>query len=73
MLILNLAYLTVYQIPADLIDDDYNYIIFQFQMNYTADSFRKGYFEDMKEKESKASDELLRELGYSDSDILNKR
>lgn len=42
-------------------------------MNYTADSFRKGYFEDMKEKESKASDELLRELGYSDSDILNKR
>lgn len=54
-------------------DDDYNYIMFEFQMNYTVDSIRNGYIKVQKEKENKASDDLLHKLGYSDKDILNNK
>lgn len=60
-------------IAPELMDDDYNYIIFEFQMNYTADSIRAGYYKIKKDKENKASDELLHQLGYSDQDILNNK
>lgn len=59
-------------IQPELMDDDYNYIMFEFQMNYTVDSIRNGYIKVQKEKENKASDDLLHKLGYSDKDILNK-
>lgn len=53
-------------------DDDYNYIMFEFNMNYTVESVRHGYQEIKKKESENASDELLAELGYSDADILNK-
>ena len=53
-------------------DDDYNYIMFEFNMNYTIESVRNGYQEIKKKESENLSDELLAELGYSDADILNK-
>lgn len=73
LLILNLAYLTVLKTDSELMDDDWNFIIYEFQMNYTADSIRHGYYEQKKQKEQKASDDLLRKLGYSDTDILKNK
>lgn len=51
-------------------DDEWLHIIYEFAMNYSVDSLRKGYFENQKAEKEKASNELLRNLGYSESDIL---
>lgn len=59
-------------VTPDLMDDDYQYIMFEFNMNYTVESVRHGY-QEMKKKESEnVSDDLLAKLGYTDADILNK-
>lgn len=60
-------------VNPDLMDDDYNYIIFEFQMNYTIESIRHGYIENRKKQNDRVKDELLKKLGYSDSDILNRK
>lgn len=60
-------------VNPDLMDDDYNYIIFEFQMNYTIDSVRHGYIENQKKQKERVQDDLLRKLGYSDSDILKRK
>lgn len=59
--------------PVDpsLMDNDWNYIVFEFNMNYTMESVRNGYLEaKKKEKESEVDIDLMRELGFSDADIL---
>lgn len=56
----------------ELIDDDYNYIINEINMNYTSESLRK-YYQKKKEEEKKVvSNEDLLLLGYTEQDILNK-
>lgn len=59
-------------VTSDFMDDTWNYIVFQFIMNYTEESIRHGYLEAKKKNADNADDELLAELGYSDEDILNK-
>lgn len=71
MILLNQDFLKVCPVHPDLMDDDYHYIVFEFNMNYTIESVRHGYLESKKQKkESEVDDDLMRKLGYSDSDIL---
>lgn len=64
--------MTTYQVNKDLIDEDYTYILFEFNMNFTIDSIRSGYNENKKKQTENDNDDILAELGYSDEDILNK-
>ena len=59
--ILNQAYLRVCPVKADLMDDDWNYIIHTFNMNFTEESFRNSY---QKLKQDHVDDDVLEELGY---------
>ena len=52
-------------------DLDWNYIIYEFNMNYSLDSIRLAYQKTKKESE-KPTNDLLRELGYTDDDLLKK-
>lgn len=51
-------------------DEDLEFLLYDFAMNYSIDSLRKGYFDWKKKIESEVDDDLLRELGYSEDDIL---
>lgn len=59
-------------VNRDLMDRDYNYIMYEFNMNYSLESLRRGYLKAKKEEKERVSDDVLRSLGYSDSDILKR-
>lgn len=46
-------------------DCDFNYIIFEYMMNYSVDSLRMSYHQAKKKEKERPSDDLLLELGYS--------
>lgn len=71
--ITNLDYLKGFQIDEELIDDDYNYILWEYHMNFSLESLRNGYQELKEKKNSQVTDDILLELGYGDSDILNRK
>lgn len=73
MILLNQACLTVCPVSPDLMDYDWQYIVYMFNMNYTPESMRTAYHKEEKRKSQIASDDLLRDLGYSDKDILEKK
>lgn len=58
------------QVQNDLCDGDWAFIVYEFFMNFSVDSLRHSYFENQKKKETEVSDDLLRELGYSEDAIL---
>lgn len=51
-------------------DEDLDFLLYDFAMNYSIDSLRTGYNKWMENENSKVDDDLLRELGYSEEDIL---
>ena len=55
----------------ELQDDLYYCVWFEFLMNYDKYGVRKGYQEYKEKEKNKVDDETLRELGYSEEDILN--
>ena len=59
-------------VSPDLMDEDYQYIMFEFNMNYTVEGVRHGYLKHKEEKNKIPTDELMAELGYSDEDVLNR-
>lgn len=61
------------QVQPELMDDDYDFIIYEFMMNYSVESIRNGYWERKKKESQKVDNDLLLELGYNDDDLLNKR
>lgn len=60
-------------VSPDLMDDDWQNIIFEIQMNITRESFAKFYHDEKKKKASQVSDDVMRKLGYSDADILKTK
>jgi len=58
-------------LPLREIDDDYLEFFFKFANTYTEESILNGYIKDEMEKEKEIHDEQLKDLGYSDEDILN--
>lgn len=63
----------VSRVPPELMDNDYNYIMFEFNMNYSIESVRNGYIKGKKAKSERVSDDILLRLGYTDKDLLNRR
>lgn len=59
--ILNQVFLKVCPVNPDYMDADWNYIINEFNMNFTVDSFRSAY---QKLKSEKVDADVLEELGY---------
>lgn len=61
------------ELPAGLneIDIDFMELFFKFANTFTEESILNGYLKDEIEKEKEIHDEELKDLGYSDEDILN--
>lgn len=57
-------------LKPDIDDENYDFLVYDFAMNYSMDSLRQGYFKWKEKEDSKVDDDLLRELGYSEDDIL---
>ncbi len=72
MLLVNRGCSMASVVNRDLMDRDYNYIMYEFNMNYSLESLRRGYLKSQKEEKERVSDDVLRSLGYSDSDILKR-
>lgn len=56
-------------VSPDLMDDDWCYIIFEFVMNYSIDSFRTSYAKNKEDESKKVKADTLRKLGYSEEQI----
>jgi hypothetical protein len=54
-------------------DDDWDYIVNEFNMNYTTEFIRQGYLEQKEKETSVPDDDLLKKLGYSDNDLLKRK
>lgn len=54
-------------------DDDFLELFFKFANTFTEESILNGYLKDEMEKEKEIHDDELKDLGYSDEDILNMR
>ena len=61
------------ELPVRLndLDIDFMELFFKFANTFTEESVLSGYLKDEAEKEKEVHDEDLKELGYSDEDILN--
>lgn len=53
-------------------DWDYNYIVFEYFMNYSLESLRTSYHKAKKQEQERVSDDLLLELGYSMDDVAGR-
>lgn len=70
ILLLSQQLLKVCPVSADYQDELWSFVVYEFNMNYTIENFRKSYANYIKKQETKVSDDLLRTLGYSEEDIL---
>ena len=63
-------FLTASSQNKELQDEIYYLIWFEFLMNYDKIGIRDAYQKQKEEEKNKVDDETLRELGYSEEDIL---
>lgn len=56
-------------IPETSDDEFYNFMLYDFVMNYSLETMRQGYVDTLEKKNNKIDNELLRKLGYSEEDI----
>lgn len=65
-----MVYFRVLPKPLNDLDDDFIYFFFEFANTYTEDSILTHYCKQQADKEKEVSEEDLKELGYSDEDLL---
>lgn len=66
-----MVYFRTLPVPLNEIDDDFLELFFDFANTYTEDSILTGFLQDKQEQEKEASSEVLKELGYTDEDLLS--
>lgn len=66
-----MVYFRELPLRLDDADDDLLELFFKFANTFTEESILNGYLRDEAEKEKEIRDEELKDLGYSDEDILN--
>lgn len=66
-----MVYFRVLPLPLSEIDGDFSDFFFKFANTYTEESVLRGYQKEEFEKEKSVTADDLRDLGYSDEDILN--
>ena len=65
-----MAYFRELPQPLSETDADFAELFFKFANTYTEESILRGYIKEEAERQKKISADDLRELGYSDEDIL---
>ncbi len=68
-----MVYFRELPLPLNDVDDDLMELFFKFANTFTEDSILNGYLKDEMDKEKEIHDEELKDLGYSDEDILNMK
>jgi hypothetical protein len=53
-------------------DADWEFIVFEYAMNFSLDALKDGYSKHKQEEAAKVDAETLRMLGYSEDAILNR-
>ena len=53
-------------------DDDWTFLIYEINMNFTVDSVRAGYEKQKKKEKEYVESDMLRMAGYTEEDILNR-
>lgn len=66
-----MVYFRTLPVPLNEIDEDFLELFFDFANTYTEDSILTGFLQDKQEQEKEASSEVLKELGYTDEDLLS--
>lgn len=66
-----MVYFRTLPVPLNEIDEDFLELFFNFANTYTEDSILTGFLQDKQEQEKEASSEVLKELGYTDEDLLS--
>ena len=66
-----MVYFRTLPVPLNEIDEDFLELFFNFANTYTENSILTGFLNDKQEQEKEASSEVLKELGYTDEDILS--
>lgn len=66
-----MVYFRELPLRLDDADDDLLELFFKFANTFTEESILNGYIRDEREKEKEIHEEELKDLGYSDEDILN--
>jgi len=65
-----MVYFRTLPLPLNEIDEDFLALFFNFANTFTEESVLQGFIKEQDEKERAINDDLLRELGYSEEDIL---
>lgn len=73
MFLISQDYLKVCPVKSDLQDDDWNFIVCEFALNYSIDSIRWSYNKYKEESKKKVDADKLRELGYSEDVIARSK
>lgn len=68
-----MVYFRELSLPINEIDDDFIDLFYKFANTFTEESILNGFLKDEAEKEKEIHDEELKDLGYSDEDILNMK
>lgn len=66
-----MVYFRELPLPLKELDDDFMDFFFKFANTFTEDSVLKGFLKEESEKAKEVSEDTLKELGYTDEDILN--
>ena len=66
-----MAYFRELPLPLSEIDGDFAEAFFRFANTYTTESILHGYMKEEAERKKKISADDLRDLGYSEEDIMN--
>lgn len=54
----------------ELQDDDWLYIVSEYQTHYTIEAIREAVYKYEEDKKNEVTDDTLRMLGYTEEDIL---
>lgn len=65
-----MVYFRTLPVPINDLTDDFMDFFFKFANTYTEESILHGYVKAQADKESKMTAEQMRELGYTEEDIL---
>ena len=68
-----MVYFRELPLPLKELDDDFMDFFFKFANTFTEDSVLKGFLKEESEKSKEVSEDTLKELGYTDEDILNMK
>lgn len=66
-----MVYFRELPLPLNEVDDDLLELFYKFANTFTEGSILDGYIRDEMAKEKEIDDADLKDLGYSDEDILN--